>query len=118
MNRASAFAQATGKSKASTIREKMAGGGVVIGGHTFFLDPAITESLGYHGFEFVWIDGEHSAFDQACILQHIKAASGRLIFLSELFFEAQKCRWRKQGRILIKTAPNKEMVVNSVCYTG
>lgn len=75
MNRASAFAQATGKSKASMIREKMAGGGVVIGGHTFFLDPAITESLGYHGFEFVWIDGEHSAFDQACILQHIMAAA-------------------------------------------
>ena len=62
-------------SRASHIREKMARGEVVIGGHTFYLDPAITEALGYHGFEFVWIDAEHSAFDHASILQHIMAAS-------------------------------------------
>lgn len=75
MKRTSASGQTARSCKAALIRKKMADGGIVIGGHTFFLDPAITESLGYHGFEFVWIDAEHSAFDQACILQHIMAAA-------------------------------------------
>ena len=61
--------------KAQAIREKMKRGEVVLGGHTFYLDPAITEALGYHGFEFVWIDAEHSAFDLPTILQHIVAAA-------------------------------------------
>lgn len=61
--------------KAQKIREKMARGEVVIGGHAFYLDPSITEALGYHGFEFVWIDGEHSAFDKAGTLAHIIAAA-------------------------------------------
>lgn len=61
--------------RAEEIRRKMAEGGVVIGAHTFYLDPAITETFGYHGFEFVWIDDEHSAFDKAVILSHIVAAA-------------------------------------------
>ena len=39
--------------KAQVIREKMKRGDVVIGGHTFYIDPSITEALGLHGFEFV-----------------------------------------------------------------
>lgn len=61
--------------KAELIREKMQRGEVVIGGHTFYTDPSITEALGCHGFEFVWIDGEHSAFDKASTLSHIIAAA-------------------------------------------
>ena len=57
------------------IREKMKCGETVIGAHTFYLDPSITEALGLHGFEFVWIDGEHSAFDKANTLSHIIAAA-------------------------------------------
>ena len=61
--------------KAQLIREKMKCGETVIGAHTFYLDPSITEALGLHGFEFVWIDGEHSAFDKASTLSHIVAAA-------------------------------------------
>ncbi|MCI8853366.1 MAG: 4-hydroxy-3-methylbut-2-en-1-yl diphosphate synthase [Lachnospiraceae bacterium] len=61
--------------KAQQIREKMSRGETVIGAHTFYLDPSITEALGLHGFEFVWIDGEHSAFDKASTLSHIMAAA-------------------------------------------
>lgn len=60
--------------KARQIREKMRRGETVVGAHAFYLDPSITEALGLHGFEFVWIDGEHSAFDKASILGHIIAA--------------------------------------------
>lgn len=61
--------------KAQQIREKMKRGEAVIGAHTFYLDPSITEALGLHGFAFVWIDGEHSAFDKASMLSHIIAAT-------------------------------------------
>lgn len=63
------------KCKAQLIREKMQRGETVIGAHTFYIDPSITEALGLHGFEFVWIDGEHSAFDKAGTLSHIIAAA-------------------------------------------
>lgn len=63
------------KCKAELIREKMQRGEAVIGGHTFYTDPSITEAFGCHGFEFVWIDGEHSAFDKASTLSHIIAAA-------------------------------------------
>lgn len=61
--------------KAQEIRERMKRGETVIGAHTFYTDPSITEALGCHGFEFVWIDGEHSAFDRASTLSHIIAAA-------------------------------------------
>lgn len=41
----------------------------------FFTDAEVSEALGDHGFEFVWIDAEHSAFDKACILHHIMACA-------------------------------------------
>lgn len=61
--------------KAEQIRRRMAEGEVILGGHTFYTDPCITEALGLHGFSFVWIDAEHSAFDHRSILDHIIAAS-------------------------------------------
>ncbi len=62
-------------SKAEALRARFRARDLVIGGHVFFTDSAITEQLGYHGYEFVWIDAEHGAFDKACILSHIIAAS-------------------------------------------
>lgn len=61
--------------KAAQIRAKMARGERVIGAHVFLTDPEISEALANHGFEFVWIDGEHSAFDKASILGHIMACA-------------------------------------------
>ena len=59
---------------ANKLREKLNKKELIVGAHTFFTDPAITEALGCHGFEFVWIDGEHSAFDKQNTLLHIIAA--------------------------------------------
>lgn len=63
------------KCRAQMIREKMQRGETVIGAHTFYMDPSITEAFGLHGFEFVWLDGEHSAYDRASTLAHIIAAA-------------------------------------------
>lgn len=61
--------------RAQMIRDKVERRETVVGAHTFYTDPSITEALGYHGFEFVWIDGEHSPFDKASTLSHIIAAA-------------------------------------------
>lgn len=60
---------------AQELRRRFREGPLVIGGHTFLDDPAITEMLGYHGYEFVWIDGEHGPFDKKRLLDHIMAAA-------------------------------------------
>jgi len=60
---------------AEKLREKFGSGETVIGGHVFFTDPEITELLGYHGFDAIWIDAEHSAFDLNTILGHIMACA-------------------------------------------
>lgn len=57
------------------LRKRFLEGPLVIGGHTFLDDPAITEMLGFHGYEFVWIDGEHGPFDKKRLLDHIMAAA-------------------------------------------
>lgn len=62
------------KEKAEILREKFKKGELVVGGHAFFTDPAVTSLLGYHGFDTVWIDAEHGAFTPPIILQHILAA--------------------------------------------
>ena len=60
---------------AAVLRKKLAAGTPIVGAHSFLTDSAITELFGYHGFEFVWIDGEHCAFTLPVILQHIQAAA-------------------------------------------
>lgn len=60
---------------AAALRKKLAAGTLIVGAHSFLTDSAITELFGYHGFEFVWIDGEHCAFTLPVILQHIQAAA-------------------------------------------
>ncbi|MBD5152512.1 MAG: 4-hydroxy-3-methylbut-2-en-1-yl diphosphate synthase [Oscillibacter sp.] len=60
---------------AAALRQKLASGTLIVGAHSFLTDSAITELFGYHGFAFVWIDGEHCAFTLPVILQHIQAAA-------------------------------------------
>ena len=59
--------------KANQMRNCFRKGKPVFGGHVFFSDPQITESMALHGYEFIWIDGEHSCFDRTQILHHIEA---------------------------------------------
>lgn len=60
---------------AEELREKFVRGETVIGGHVFFTDPEIAESLGMHGFDAIWIDAEHSALDLNTILGHVTACA-------------------------------------------
>lgn len=48
----------------------------VIGGHVFLADPSITEAMASFGYDFIWIDNEHGAFDRTEVLAHIVAANG------------------------------------------
>lgn len=57
-----------------TLRERLAGGGVV-GGHVFLGDPAISEALALYSYDFIWIDAEHAAFDRSMIQNHVIAAN-------------------------------------------
>lgn len=47
----------------------------VVGGHVFFTDPSITESLAMGGYDFIWIDAEHGPFDKHNLLMHVMAAN-------------------------------------------
>lgn len=49
--------------------------GRAIGGHVFLGDPAISEALAIYGYDFIWIDAEHGAFDRPLILSHVIAAN-------------------------------------------
>ena len=60
--------------KAEAIREKFRKHELVTGAHVFYNDAAITETFGYMGFEYVWIDGEHCAFDKQSLLNHVVGA--------------------------------------------
>ncbi|HCG62746.1 MAG: 4-hydroxy-3-methylbut-2-en-1-yl diphosphate synthase [Spirochaetae bacterium HGW-Spirochaetae-4] len=59
---------------AQTLRTRFANGPLVVGGHVFFTDPSITEQMACMGYDFIWIDAEHGAFDRHTILTHIMAA--------------------------------------------
>lgn len=58
----------------SDIRRKIAARELVIGTHVSLLDPAISELMGCLGFDFVWVDTEHSAIDRGVLQQHLVAA--------------------------------------------
>lgn len=59
--------------KAQQIRERFARGELVVGGAVGFTDPASAATIGYLGFDFVWLDGEHAPFDKTELLNHITA---------------------------------------------
>ena len=60
--------------KAEEIRRKIKNHELVVGAHVFYNDAAITETFGYMGFDYVWVDGEHCAFDKQSLLNHIVGA--------------------------------------------
>ncbi|MGM0420473.1 MAG: HpcH/HpaI aldolase family protein [Bacillota bacterium] len=48
----------------------------VIGSSSTFLDSSITEMLADTGYDFIWIDAEHSCLDKKDIMHHIMATRG------------------------------------------
>ena len=58
----------------SKIKEKIARDEIVLGSHITLNESCIAEIMGDVGFDFVWIDCEHSPIDYKETLQHIMAA--------------------------------------------
>lgn len=55
------------------ISDKLNAGKVPIGSHVGFDSPFLTEALAGCGFDFIWIDAEHSAIDKKDIQNHLLA---------------------------------------------
>ncbi|MCL2834863.1 MAG: aldolase/citrate lyase family protein [Treponema sp.] len=60
-------------SRASELLRRMKKGELIIGTHVNLSDISVSEQMGALGFEFVWIDGEHSPLDKQMIMGHIIA---------------------------------------------
>ena len=58
---------------AHKITDKVAAGKLSIGSHVGFDSPFVTEMIAGCGFDFIWIDGEHSAIDRKDIQNHLMA---------------------------------------------
>ncbi len=56
------------------LKEKLKKCEFVKGMHTSLKDPAITELCGMVGYDFIWIDTEHTAIDYGCLESHLIAA--------------------------------------------
>jgi 2-keto-3-deoxy-L-rhamnonate aldolase RhmA len=57
------------------LREKLQRQEPLLGTAVSLLDASVSEMLGHAGFDFLWIDMEHSALTKAHVLQHLIAAS-------------------------------------------
>ena len=58
---------------AHKITDKVAAGKLALGSHVGFDSPFVTEMIAGCGFDFIWIDGEHSAIDRKDIQNHLMA---------------------------------------------
>jgi len=56
------------------LKKKLRNCEYVVGTHSTMVDASITELNGYIGFDYVWIDTEHSAIDYYILENHIIAA--------------------------------------------
>lgn len=56
------------------FKQKLDRGEHAIGTHVSLRDLAITEILGGSGFDYLWIDTEHTALDLECVQNHLIAA--------------------------------------------
>ena len=61
-------------SRASELLARMRNKELIIGTHVNMADMSIAEQMGVIGFEFIWIEGEHSPLDKQIILGHVIAA--------------------------------------------
>jgi 2-keto-3-deoxy-L-rhamnonate aldolase RhmA len=59
----------------SQLKEKLRRNEPLFGAAVSLLDGTVSEMLGYAGFDFLWIDMEHSALTKAHVLEHLIAAS-------------------------------------------
>lgn len=62
--------------KLEKIREKFKNNEPVFGFHIFLREPDISEAVGNLNYDFLWIEGEHTAIDRTAIHNHIMAMNG------------------------------------------
>lgn len=58
----------------SILRDKLNSGALVCGTHVSMVDPCLCELLGYAGFDYIWVDMEHSYIGFERLLSHLNAA--------------------------------------------
>lgn len=58
----------------SVLREKLLRGENIIGTHVSMTEPIITEMLGNLGFDYIWVDTEHTTVDLDTLQNHLIAA--------------------------------------------
>lgn len=56
------------------LKQKLADGKVCLGTHISLYDPCITELLGNIGYDYLWIDTEHTTIDLQTLQMHLIAA--------------------------------------------
>lgn len=56
------------------FKQKIMSGEILVGYEVDLCDPCISEMVGQAGFDYIWIDTEHSAMDYHTTLMHIIAA--------------------------------------------
>ena len=58
------------------IQGRLANGEISIGAGVSFADPMVSELFGDAGYDFSWIDMEHSPLDPSVVMGHVMAARG------------------------------------------
>ena len=64
------------KNYGSEWKRRLKAGEFIHGGHVFLPNPAIAEAMACFGYEYLWIDGEHGAYDKGDIFAHITVVNG------------------------------------------
>ena len=64
------------KNYGSEWKRRLKAGEFIHGGHVFLPNPAMAEAMACFGYEYLWIDAEHGAYDKNDILAHITAVNG------------------------------------------
>ncbi len=60
---------------ASRLRQRLTDGSVCVGATISMMEPTITEIICGAGYDFLWIDTEHSSIDHPVLNSHIRAAA-------------------------------------------
>ena len=58
----------------TSLKERLQTGEFLLGTHIHAVEPSLTELLGQCGFDYLWIDTEHTPIDYAALQLHLIAA--------------------------------------------
>ena len=64
------------KKYGSEWKRRIKAGEFLVGGHVFLPNPAMAEAMACFGYEYLWIDGEHGAYDKETMFAHLTAVNG------------------------------------------